>query len=206
LIAPASGFRAACVFLNHGREDRIAAIDVMKGVGIHVTTRQTEYHKQAVSTSKACAPSSSTGSERRGEVRAALGRLSLVAALLGATLGPAAADFRVCNKTASPVGVALGYKDNAEGWTTNGWWTLSAHSCETLIRGALARRYYFIHAVDADGVEWSGGAMMCTRDTAFTIRGFNDCRARGYDEAGFYEVDTGHLPSYILDLTEPSRR
>ena len=31
----------------------------------------------------------------------------------------AAADFRLCNNTASRVGIALGYKD-AEGWTTEG--------------------------------------------------------------------------------------
>ena len=34
----------------------------------------------------------------------------------------AAADFRLCNNTSSRVGIALGYKD-AEGWTTEGWWT-----------------------------------------------------------------------------------
>jgi uncharacterized membrane protein len=178
----------------------------MKGVGVYVTTRQTGYHKQPVPISKTSAPSSLTGLERWGEVRAALGRFSLVVALLGSTLGPAAAYFRVCNKTGSPVGVALGYKDADEGWTTEGWWTLSAHSCETLINGALARRYYFIYAADANGVEWSGGALMCTRDTKFTIRGFKDCIARGYDETGFFEVDTGQVASYIFDLTEPSRR
>lgn len=44
---------------------------------------------------------------------------------------PAAADFRLCNNTSSRVGIALGYKD-AEGWTTEGWWNISARSCETL--------------------------------------------------------------------------
>src|SRR5476649_1635528 len=37
----------------------------------------------------------------------------------------AAADFRLCNNTASRVGIALGYKD-AEGWTTEGWWNVSS--------------------------------------------------------------------------------
>ena len=40
---------------------------------------------------------------------------------------PAAADFRLCNNTASRVGIAIGYKD-ANGWTTEGWWNLPSRS------------------------------------------------------------------------------
>src|SRR5271163_2244128 len=36
--------------------------------------------------------------------------------LMFASVQPAAADFRLCNNTASRVGVAVGYKDS-EGWT-----------------------------------------------------------------------------------------
>ena len=36
-------------------------------------------------------------------------------------------------------GVALGYKD-AEGWVTEGWWNVSARSCETMLRGGLVAR------------------------------------------------------------------
>lgn len=147
-----------------------------------------------------------TGSNRCGTF-AALGRLLLVAALMGATLGPAAAHLRVCNKTGSQLSIALGFKDVTEGWTTQGWWPLSAHSCDTLIEGALPRRYYFIYAVDDDdGSEWSGEAFMCTRDTKFTVRGFNDCVARGYNKTGFLEVDTQRDPSVTVNLGEPSRR
>src|SRR5437667_1515501 len=71
---------------------------------------------------------------------------------------PAAADFRLCNNTTSRVGIAVGFKEN-EGWTTEGWWNLPARSCETLLRGVLVARYYYIYAVDYDrGVEWSGQA------------------------------------------------
>src|SRR5713226_438852 len=62
---------------------------------------------------------------------------------------PAAADFRLCNNTSSRVGIALGYKD-AEGWTTEGWWNVSSRSCETLLRGTLVARYYYIYALDFD--------------------------------------------------------
>src|SRR5215469_11433758 len=104
-----------------------------------------------------------TGRNRRG-TRAALGGLTLVAAAMGATLAPAAADFRLCNNTGSRVGIALGYKDS-DGWTTEGWWNLSARSCDTLLKGSLVARFYYIYAVDYDrGGEWSGKAYMCTRD------------------------------------------
>jgi hypothetical protein len=43
---------------------------------------------------------------------------------------------------------------------------------------------------------------MCTRDKEFTIRGTDDCLARGYDRTGFFEVDTGDQPSWTVQLTE----
>jgi uncharacterized membrane protein len=105
--------------------------------------------------------------------------------------GSAAADFRLCNNTSSRVGIALGYKD-AEGWTTEGWWNVSSRSCETLLRGTLVARFYYIYALDYDrGGEWSGQAFMCSRDKEFTIRGADNCLARGFDRTGFFEVDTG---------------
>jgi uncharacterized membrane protein len=116
--------------------------------------------------------------------------LSVVAmAGLAASGGPAAADFRLCNNTASRVGVAVGYKD-ADGWTTEGWWNLPSRSCETVLKGNLVARFYYIYAIDYDrGGEWVGTAFMCTRDKEFTIRGIGDCLARGYDRSGFFEVD-----------------
>jgi uncharacterized membrane protein len=125
--------------------------------------------------------------------------LSAAAAL---TATPATADFRICNITKSRIGVALGYKDN-EGWATEGWWNLSAGNCETLLRGTLAARFYYIYAIDYDrGGEWSGQAFMCTRDKEFTIRGTGDCLARGFDRTGFFEVDTGEQQTWTVQLTE----
>ena len=133
-----------------------------------------------------------------------LGGLTLVAALCGAT--PAAADFRLCNNTGSRVGIAIGYKDS-DGWTTEGWWNLSARSCDTLMRGGLVARFYYIYAVDYDrGGEWSGKAFMCTRDKEFTIRGIEDCLARGFERTGFFEVDTGEQRSWTVQLTESTEQ
>src|SRR5258706_11875195 len=127
---------------------------------------------------------------------------ALVMAAVALTAQPARADFRLCNNTGNRVGIAVGYKEN-EGWTTEGWWNISARSCETVLRGALVARFYYIYAVDYDrGGEWSGQAFMCTREKEFTIRGTDDCLARGYDRTGFFEVDTGDQPSWPVRLTK----
>src|SRR6266446_6094681 len=119
---------------------------------------------------------------------------------------PAAADFRLCNNTGSRVGVAIGYKD-ADGWTTEGWWNLPARTCETVLKGHLVARYYYVYAIDYDrGGEWMGQAYMCTRDKEFTIRGIGDCLARGYDRSGFFEVDTGEQRTWTVQLTESSEQ
>ncbi len=119
---------------------------------------------------------------------------------------PAKADFRLCNNTPSRVGIALGYKD-AEGWTTEGWWNVSSRACETLLRGTLVARFYYIYALDYDrGGEWSGQAFMCSRDKEFTIKGTENCLARGYDRTGFFEVDTGEQRAWTVQLTESTEQ
>src|ERR1700675_752598 len=119
---------------------------------------------------------------------------------------PAAADFRLCNNTSSRVGIALGYKD-AEGWTTEGWWNVSSRACETLLRGTLVARFYYIYALDYDrGGEWSGQAFMCSRDKEFTIKGTENCLARGFDRTGFFEVDTGEQRAWTVQLTESNEQ
>src|SRR5271163_1900140 len=119
---------------------------------------------------------------------------------------PAAADFRLCNNTSSRVGIALGYKD-AEGWTTEGWWNVSSRACETLLRGTLVARFYYIYALDYDrGGEWSGQAFMCSRDKEFTIKGTDNCLARGFDRTGFFEVDTGEQRAWTVQLTESNEQ
>jgi uncharacterized membrane protein len=126
----------------------------------------------------------------------------------GSIMRPSAAhaDFRLCNNTGSRVGIAIGYKDG-DGWITEGWWNLSSRSCETILRGTLVARFYYVYAVDYDrGGEWSGKAFMCTRDKEFTIRGIEDCLARGFDRTGFFEVDTAEQRSWTVQLTESTEQ
>jgi uncharacterized membrane protein len=141
-----------------------------------------------------------------GKAAGALFAGTIAAFALFASVNPAAADFRLCNNTASRVGIAVGYKD-ADGWTTEGWWNLPARTCETVLKGNLVARYYYVYAIDYDrGGEWMGQAYMCSRDKEFTIRGIGDCLARGYDRTGFFEVDTGEQRAWTVQLTESSEQ
>ncbi|MBV9076389.1 MAG: DUF1036 domain-containing protein [Methylobacteriaceae bacterium] len=131
----------------------------------------------------------------------------LIGAATALVVAPSAAraDLRLCNMTESRVGVSLGYRDPA-GWVTEGWWNLAPRACETLLKGELAARFYYVYAVDYDrGGEWSGRAFMCTREREFTIRGVEDCLARGFDRSGYFEVDTGEQKSWTVQLTDPGR-
>lgn len=131
-------------------------------------------------------------------------RTLLAAAVLTiASAAPAWADLRVCNSTTGRIGVALGYQDGS-GWMTEGWWTVAGESCETLLKGRLPTRVFYVHAIDYDrGGEWAGPTVMCTDDKAFVIRGNSDCEARGHARAGFMEVDTNDSRNWTIRLGDP---
>jgi uncharacterized membrane protein len=131
--------------------------------------------------------------------RSALGGAIFMALAFSAT--PAKADLKLCNNTESRVGVALGYKD-AKGWASEGWWNIGPNSCETLLKGALIARYYYIYAVDYDkGGSWGGKAVLCIRDKEFTIRGIKNCKERDYQKTGFFEVDTNEETDWTVSLS-----
>ncbi len=114
--------------------------------------------------------------------------------------------LRLCNRTSSQVGVAIGYKDQTV-WTTSGWWNVASNTCETIVAGPLVSRFYYIYAVDYDrGGAWKGPTIMCTRDKLFTIQGIEDCVARGYERTGFFEIDTGEQKNWTVQLTEGSQQ
>ena len=132
-------------------------------------------------------------------------RLALVAIAaafgLAGIAGVALADLKLCNKTPSRVGVALGYKDK-DGWASEGWWNVGPNNCESLLKGPLIARYYYIFAIDYDkGGSWGGKAMMCTQRKIFTIRGIEECQSRGFEKTGFFEVDTGEETDWTISLS-----
>jgi len=133
---------------------------------------------------------------------AAAAAVGLGMLIVAAAPGTARAEFNVCNKTQSRVGVAIGYKDK-DALTTEGWWNLKPGACEVLLPGPLSDHVYYVHARDweKDG-DWRGTAPMCTQTKVFTIHGTEDCVGRGYDEADFFEIDTGGADSWTVDLVD----
>lgn len=128
--------------------------------------------------------------------------LMLSTAALGVSANEAAAEFRVCNATQTAVGVAIGYRAK-EGWISEGWWQIPPTTCSTLIEGQLQSRYYYLYAEDAArGGRWSGNVNMCVADNEFKIIGVQDCYARGYQQFGFKEYDTGRQGSWMVQLTD----
>ncbi len=124
---------------------------------------------------------------------------------------PVLADLKLCNTTSSRIGVVIGYK-GAQGWTSEGWWNIPSDVCWTLIKGDLAARYYYVHAVDYDhpGV-WDRNEQvparnseffMCTEDKAFEIRGSSRCETRGFNRTRFFEIDTKDETSWTITLQD----
>jgi uncharacterized membrane protein len=131
----------------------------------------------------------------------------IVAATSIGCLTPVAAyaDLKLCNATTGRIGVALGYQDK-KGWATEGWWNIPSKTCESLLKGTLPSRYLYVHAVDYErGGEWTGRHIMCTKDNVFTIRNTKQCSKRGFNQKGFYEIDTGTSQSWTIRLADPEK-
>lgn len=137
--------------------------------------------------------------------RTHLGKIIITVCMAAATYAAmpeaAFADLKVCNKTGSRVGIAIGYK-TSDKWTSEGWWNLKPDSCQNILKGSLNGRFYYVHAVDYDqGGAWSGKAFLCTRDKLFTADGTGECVKRGFRRTGFFEVDTGSETDWTVNLT-----
>jgi uncharacterized membrane protein len=143
-------------------------------------------------------------------IRSALAHPGVAAACVALAVSvvlvvPALADLRLCNTTPNRIGVAIGYRDADGGMTTEGWWTLPGQTCETLYKGPLPSRFWYVHAIDYDGGgEWAGQAFMCAIDKAFTIKSTGDCGKQGYNRTGFFEVDVNQATDWTIRLTDPS--
>lgn len=134
--------------------------------------------------------------------RPAVPLLLLAALVFAASAGAARADLRVCNATPNRAGVAIGYQDEAT-WVTEGWFNLKPNGCETILKGRLNSRYYYLFGLDYDrGGEWSGPNYLCTREQEFSIRGPQDCYARGFERAGFLEIDTLEQADWTVEIGE----
>jgi uncharacterized membrane protein len=126
--------------------------------------------------------------------------IAVAAAAWGAS--PAWAAFSVCNKTTHPLLIAIG-RSGPKGWVSEGWWRVEPQACTEILRGDLKARYYYLRGVHlgVDGA-WDGNRFFCVAADNFTIKGRENCRKRGYTQAGFFEVDTGDESSWTQNLSD----
>ena len=123
-----------------------------------------------------------------------------------ALTAPALADFKVCNDTEGEVGVSVGYKADKE-WITEGWWLIPAKGCASVVQGKLKSRFFYVFAEEERaGGQWRGPVFMCTSNKQFRITGMKDCYARGHEQMGFFEVDTGQQSSWQVRLSETGKQ
>ena len=114
-----------------------------------------------------------------------------LAATLCLTLGkPAMAQLMVCNQSLDVLNVALGFEETGE-FQTEGWWSIGANRCSSVVRQSLTGRYYYLYAEDVFGQPVLSGAVpACVDAKRFKISGTSGCWVRGLREAPFAEVDT----------------
>ncbi len=117
----------------------------------------------------------------------------------------AAAGLEICNQTDQRHSVAIGYKDGDD-WVSEGWWNIDAGACREVVKGDLKNRYYYYRA-EAKGRNFDdGGYFFCTIDDEFTIRGADDCAARGQNRVPFALIDTGTTAtSYSISMIDAGK-
>lgn len=130
-------------------------------------------------------------------------RLALAAlALVFMAAAPAQAGLTVCNKTSHTTRLALG-RFNGTQWMSEGWWTIEAEACTSVITAPLDARYYYLYASDGGPGSWDGNRGFCVGSSeAFKINGRADCARRGFERKGFFEVDTGRKTDYTQLLSD----
>jgi len=126
---------------------------------------------------------------------------ALVLVMALAWAAPAQAGFTVCNKSPQAVRAAIGRFDGTN-WTSEGWWTIAPKACTALLNGPLQGRYYYLYASDGAAGTWEGKTHFCVApDQRFKSVGRGSCAKRGFDNRGFFEVDTGKKPDWTQSLS-----
>jgi uncharacterized membrane protein len=114
----------------------------------------------------------------------------VVATLCLITASPAQAQLLVCNQSLDVLNVALGFDEVGE-FKTEGWWSIGANRCSSVVRESLSGRYYYLYAEDVFGQPVLSGAVpACVDAKRFRISGTDGCWVRGLREAPFAEIDT----------------
>lgn len=133
-------------------------------------------------------------------------RLCFLGGFVIAFAKPAWSDFKLCNQTLNLLNVAVG-SETGETYQTEGWWTVPANGCVTLIKGVLKARFIYVYASDIYGEDiLSGFTEMCIDRKQFVIKGTDGCWQRGFEKARFHEVDTKSTADWTMFIREKNKK
>lgn len=131
-----------------------------------------------------------------------------------AAIAPAAAQFRVCNKSGETVEVAFGYNGSGNtGWIAEGWYRIRPGGCATVHAVPLNGRYYYVYADGGGGSGWSGesgapAASFCVSRKQFKLfqsrygstNEAAECAKHQLESRRFFRVDTGEHRQWVQNL------
>ena len=132
-----------------------------------------------------------------------------VVALL-ASVAPAHADLKLCNRMSYVVEAAIGIDDKAA-TATRGWFRIDPAACRVVVQGTLTADRILLNAralgvYGASPIPQSGGDTLCVAPDNFVIAAARQCRP-GQTPAPFTQItptstDDGNLVAYLAEDSE----
>ncbi|MGZ5999185.1 MAG: DUF1036 domain-containing protein, partial [Rhizomicrobium sp.] len=133
----------------------------------------------------------------------------LAAAFLVLYANPAAADLKICNRTSYVLYAATAAETPSE-FASQGWTRLVPGACQSALSGALTAMAYYVYARSSEAHAgparaWGGTRPICVKDVDFTSRdsvSAHECQSDNFFTLSFAAIDTHHLTSWIMTLSE----
>ncbi len=134
-------------------------------------------------------------------------RTFLLALLILASLSPAHASLKLCNRTSYVIYAATGQLSGSD-MISQGWTRIAPGACEDVIKSDLTAQSYYLYgrssrAHSGEPRAWNGAINLCVRDTNFQFRvpfGAR-CPDAGY-ELPFAQINTHHMRTWTATFRE----
>jgi uncharacterized membrane protein len=114
----------------------------------------------------------------------------------------AQAAWRVCNRTAEEVQVAIAYDQGGGSFVSEGWWSIPAcGGCKVVHGAAFPVTGVFLHA-EGTGLSWGRDNLFCVNpQSRFRVVGGGNCEHRGLKTESFMTVNVPGNGMHTTNLT-----
>jgi uncharacterized membrane protein len=128
--------------------------------------------------------------------------------LFGAA-SPAAAALKICNRTSYVLYTATAVAAQST-ITAQGWTRVAPGACQAVLAGDLTASAYYVYARSSlahsgPARAWGGDKPICVKDVNFATRdpvATRDCTSNSFFPLPFAAVDTHHMKSWTMTLSE----